>query len=145
MGRYLVTGAAGFIGSKVAELLLDAGNLVVGIDNMNAAYDRRMKDWRLERLIGRPGFTFERVDIAERAALDALWEQHAPFDGIIVTAAPDHVPPPLRDQLGPGGKIVIPVGPPGGVQSLWLVEQRDGRWVSINQGAVRFVPFVRGQ
>ena len=71
------------------------------------------------------------------------WEQHAPFDGIIVTAAPDHVPPPLRDQLGPGGKMVIPVGPPGGVQSLWLVEQRDGRWVSINQGAVRFVPFVR--
>ena len=73
------------------------------------------------------------------------WEQHAPFDGIIVTAAPDHVPPPLRDQLRPGGKMVIPVGPPGGVQSLWLVGQRDGRWVSINQGAVRFVPFVRGQ
>ena len=73
------------------------------------------------------------------------WEQHAPFGGIIVTAAPDHVPSPLRDQLGPRGKIVIPVGPPGGVQSLWLIEQRDGRWVSINQGAVRFVPFVRGQ
>ena len=73
------------------------------------------------------------------------WEEHAPYDGIIVTAAPDHVPPPLRDQLRPEGKMVIPVGPPGGVQSLWLIEQRDGRWVSLNQGAVRFVPFVRGQ
>ena len=72
------------------------------------------------------------------------WKQHAPYDGIIVTAAPDHVPSPLRDQLGPGGKMVIPVGPPGGVQSLWLIEQRDGKWVSFNQGAVRFVPFVRG-
>lgn len=73
------------------------------------------------------------------------WEEHAPYDGIIVTAAPDHVPSPLRDQLGPKGKMVIPVGPPGGVQSLWLIEQRDGQWVSLNQGAVRFVPFVREQ
>ncbi|MCI0803291.1 MAG: protein-L-isoaspartate(D-aspartate) O-methyltransferase [Chloroflexi bacterium] len=73
------------------------------------------------------------------------WEEHAPYDGIIVTAAPDHVPASLRDQLGPKGKMVIPVGPTGGVQSLWLIEQRDGQWVSLNQGAVRFVPFVRGQ
>ncbi len=73
------------------------------------------------------------------------WEEHAPYDGIIVTAAPDHVPSSLRDQLGPEGKMVIPVGPPGGVQSLWLIEQRDGKWVSLNQGAVRFVPFVREQ
>jgi protein-L-isoaspartate(D-aspartate) O-methyltransferase len=73
------------------------------------------------------------------------WEEHEPYDGIIVTAAPDHVPPPLRDQLDPQGKMVIPVGPPGGVQSLWLIEQREGRWVSTNQGAVRFVPFVRGR
>ena len=73
------------------------------------------------------------------------WEEHAPYDGIIVTAAPDHVPASLRDQLGSKGKMVIPVGPTGGVQSLWLIEQRDGQWVSLNQGAVRFVPFVRGQ
>ena len=73
------------------------------------------------------------------------WEEYAPCDGIIVTAAPDHVPPPLRDQLAAEGKIVIPVGPSGSVQTLWLVEKRDGRWISINQGAVRFVPFVRAQ
>jgi protein-L-isoaspartate(D-aspartate) O-methyltransferase len=73
------------------------------------------------------------------------WEEHAPYDGIIVTAAPDHVPAALRSQLSPRGKMVIPVGPTGGVQSLWLIEQREGRWVSLNQGPVRFVPFVREQ
>ena len=73
------------------------------------------------------------------------WAEHAPFDGIIVTAAPDHVPPPLLAQLKPNGKIVIPVGPPGSVQTLWLTEQQEGQWVSHNQGAVRFVPFLREQ
>ena len=71
------------------------------------------------------------------------WEQHAPFDGIIVTAAPDHVPPPLLAQLKPDGVVVIPVGPPGDIQTLWLIEQREGEWVSTNHGLVRFVPLVR--
>ena len=71
------------------------------------------------------------------------WDEHGPFDGIIVTAAADHIPPPLLDQLKLTGKMVIPVGPPGGVQTLWLVEWREDRWVSINQGGVRFVPFLR--
>lgn len=70
------------------------------------------------------------------------WEEHAPFDGIIVTAAPDHVPPPLLKQVKPSGKVIIPVGPPGGVQTLWLIERRNGQWVSLNQGAVRFVPLL---
>ena len=70
------------------------------------------------------------------------WPEHAPFDGIIVTAAPDHVPPPLLAQLAPTGKMVIPVGPPGDVQTLWLIEQREGNWVSVNWGLVRFVPFL---
>lgn len=72
------------------------------------------------------------------------WEEEAPFDAIIVTAAPDHVPPPLLAQLEHGGKMVIPVGPPGGVQTLWLIEERNGQWVSSNQGAVLFVPLTRG-
>ena len=71
------------------------------------------------------------------------WTEEAPFDGIIVTAAPDHVPSPLLAQLKPTGRIVIPVGPPGGVQTLWLVEQQEGQWVSLNQGLVRFVPLLR--
>ena len=69
--------------------------------------------------------------------------EHAPFDAIIVTAAPDHVPPPLLKQLKSTGRLVIPVGPPGSVQTLWLIENRDGQWVSTNQGLVIFVPFLR--
>ena len=70
------------------------------------------------------------------------WEEHAPFDAIIVTAAPDHIPPPLLAQLKPSGHLVIPVGPPGDVQTLWLTQQRGDQWVSYNQGAVRFVPLL---
>ena len=71
------------------------------------------------------------------------WEEEAAFDGIIVTAAPDHVPPPLLRQLADGGRMVIPVGPPGAVQSLWLIERRGNEYIRLNQGAVRFVPFTR--
>ena len=70
------------------------------------------------------------------------WEEHAPFDAIIVTAAPDHIPPPLLGQLKSSGNLVIPVGPPGDTQTLWLTQWRDGKWVSFNQGAVRFVPLL---
>ena len=66
------------------------------------------------------------------------WKEHAPFDAIIVTAAPDHIPPPLLAQLKSSGNLVIPVGPPGDVQTLWLTQRRGEEWVSFNQGAVRF-------
>ncbi len=72
------------------------------------------------------------------------WEEEAPFDAIIVTAAPDHVPPSLLTQVKPGGRVVIPVGPPGQTQTLWLMVQQNGKWVSYNQGAVIFVPLVGG-
>jgi nucleoside-diphosphate-sugar epimerase len=52
MAHYLVTGCAGFIASRVTELLVEAGHTVTGIDNLNDAYDRRLKHWRLERLKG---------------------------------------------------------------------------------------------
>ncbi len=71
------------------------------------------------------------------------WEEAAPFDGIIVTAAPDHVPQPLLQQLADGGKMVIPVGPPGAVQTLWQIERSGDEYIRLNQGAVRFVPFTR--
>ncbi len=65
MEHYLLTGVAGFIASKVAEFLLADGHTVVGIDNLNDAYDVRLKQWRLAQLGGRPGFEFHRMDIAE--------------------------------------------------------------------------------
>lgn len=91
MGNYLVTGAAGFIGSRVTELLLDAGHRVVGIDNLNDAYDVRVKYWRLNRLLGRPNFTFHQLDISDRRALEgaqlAEEGQSASLDGVINLAA----------------------------------------------------------
>ncbi len=87
MGRYILTGAAGFIGSRVADLLLRDGHSVLGVDNLSAAYDVRMKDYRLQGLLRREGFKFLKADISERATMDeiaALWPQ---ADGLINLAA----------------------------------------------------------
>ena len=72
------------------------------------------------------------------------WQEEAPFDAIIVTAAPDHIPQPLVQQLKIGGKLIIPVGPVGGFQTLWLVTRTGEEEVSTrNLGGVRFVPLTR--
>jgi len=71
------------------------------------------------------------------------WPEHAPFDAVIVTAAPDHVPQPLVDQLAEGGRMVIPIGPPGGYQTLWkFVKEPDGELRAFNMGGVAFVPLT---
>jgi len=73
------------------------------------------------------------------------WEEHAPYDAIIVTCAAGQIPPPLVAQLKAGGRMVIPVGSPFATQWLMLVEKdADGRVRSRNLMAVRFVPMVRG-
>jgi UDP-glucuronate 4-epimerase len=96
MAGYVVTGTAGFIGSQVASLLLDEGHSVVGIDNMNDAYDVRLKEWRLAQLKERPGFSFAHVDISDREALfDALGENDA--EGVVNLAARAGVRPSVRD------------------------------------------------
>ena len=75
--KYLVTGCAGFIASRVVELLLDAGNVVTGVDNLNDAYDPRLKQWRLDRLLGDAGFHFANLDIAELDAVERLFARDA--------------------------------------------------------------------
>jgi len=87
MARYLVTGAAGFIASRVIEMLLDQGHEVYGVDNLNDAYDVRMKEYRLAKLQGRKGFTFQRLDISDRETLAALIEKPGKVDGVINLAA----------------------------------------------------------
>jgi protein-L-isoaspartate(D-aspartate) O-methyltransferase len=73
------------------------------------------------------------------------WAEHAPYDRIIVTAAPDHVPPALIAQLKPGGRLVIPVGPSVTGQDLMLIEKAaDGTTTTTSIIAVRFVPLTRG-
>ena len=74
------------------------------------------------------------------------WSEHAPFDAIVVTAAPDHIPQPLVDQLKVGGRMIIPVGPVGGFQTLWMVTRTSEDEVQTrNLGGVRFVPFTRDE
>jgi protein-L-isoaspartate(D-aspartate) O-methyltransferase len=71
------------------------------------------------------------------------WEEHAPYDAIIVTAAPDHVPQPLVKQLKEGGRLVIPVGPVGGYQKLWRFTKVGDELEAQDLGGVLFVPLVR--
>jgi nucleoside-diphosphate-sugar epimerase len=85
MANYLVTGSAGFIGSKVTELLLAQGHSVTGIDNINDAYDQRLKQWRLGQLQGKPGFTFHQMDICHREGMRQIF--HPGFDAVINLAA----------------------------------------------------------
>ncbi len=70
------------------------------------------------------------------------WPEYAPFDAILITAAPDHLPAPLAEQLKEGGRLVIPIGPPGGYQSLWkFINEKEGL-KAYNLGGVIFVPFT---
>ncbi len=72
------------------------------------------------------------------------WPEAAPFDAIIVTAASDRVPPPLVEQLKPGGRLVIPIGPAGAIQTLWqFTLAENDQLIAFNLGEVRFVPFIR--
>jgi nucleoside-diphosphate-sugar epimerase len=85
MGNYLITGAAGFIGARTAELLIREGHTVVGIDNMNDAYDPRMKQYRLRKLQAMPGFNFHQQDISDKSIIDQF--KNEKFDGVINLAA----------------------------------------------------------
>lgn len=71
------------------------------------------------------------------------WPVKAPFDAIVVTAAPERIPPPLLDQLADDGRMIIPVGPTGDTQALTLVTKTDGTVSRRTLAPVRFVPFLR--
>lgn len=84
--KILVTGSAGFIGWKVTKKILERGDSVVGVDNMNTYYDPRMKEWRLQTLQEFKNFTFIKEDITNYEALEQLFRSHS-FDAIINLAA----------------------------------------------------------
>jgi protein-L-isoaspartate(D-aspartate) O-methyltransferase len=71
------------------------------------------------------------------------WEAFGPYDAIIITAAPDHLPQPLPGQLREGGRLIAPIGPIGALQSLWLFTKVNGELETLNLGGVNFVPFTR--
>jgi UDP-glucuronate 4-epimerase len=76
LAKYLVTGAAGFIASKVSEFLMKAGHTVLGVDSMNDAYDVRLKEWRLKQLQLNPAFHFTRTEINDTEGLRPLFAQN---------------------------------------------------------------------
>ena len=73
------------------------------------------------------------------------WKEKSPFDAIIVTAAAEHIPPPLIEQLKENGRMIIPVGSPFMVQQLMLVEKKNGKVRTTSMMPVRFVPFKRSR
>jgi protein-L-isoaspartate(D-aspartate) O-methyltransferase len=75
----------------------------------------------------------------------AGWPEHAPFDRVMVTAAPDQIPKPLVDQLAAGGKLVIPVGAQGREQWMTIVDKTASGTVERRTIPVQFVPFTRGK
>lgn len=100
-----------------------------------------------------PGLTKSAGEVLDRLGYENItlrtgdgykgWPEHAPFDGIVVTAAADHIPPPLVDQLKPGGKLIIPVEGGGGFQELILVEKgENGTTRERSVLPVRFVPLT---
>lgn len=85
MGNYLVTGAAGFIGARTSEMLIEQGHTVVGIDAVNDAYDPRIKEYRLKKLLVLPGFKFHRRDISDKSCIELFKDEK--LDGVIHLAA----------------------------------------------------------
>ena len=107
--KVLLTGCTGFIGWKVCEFLLEQGYFVIGVDNLNDAYDVRLKKWRLDRLMKYSNFAFYRVDITNLPALERLFSQqcehtteqysssHSPFIAVLNLAARAGVRQSLED------------------------------------------------
>ena len=88
--KYLVTGAAGFIASQVSKQILDQGDQVVGLDNLNDYYDLRLKNWRLEQLKNHSNsqnFSFTELDIEDHSELSELFIDKGPFDAVLNLAA----------------------------------------------------------
>jgi UDP-glucuronate 4-epimerase len=86
--KILVTGTAGFIGFHLAKTLLERGDEVIGVDNMNAYYDISLKQARLDQLLPYPKFTDVRMDIADREGISALFKQHQPQRVVNLAAQP---------------------------------------------------------
>jgi UDP-glucuronate 4-epimerase len=87
MARYLVAGSAGFIGSRVSQLLLNDGHTVVGVDDLNPSYDVRLKDYRLAKLRQNSNYIHHQQNISQFSVLEKIAEESGPFEAVINLAA----------------------------------------------------------
>ncbi len=120
MSTYLVTGVAGFIASRVAEMLLDENHAVVGIDNMNAAYDVRMKEHRLAQLQDRADFRFHKIDISDWERVESLAPNLEDVDAVINLAARAGVRASVEDPW-----VYIDTNVTGTLNLLELCQRED--------------------
>ena len=117
--------------AAVASHLVGSVYTIEIIESLAGAAARRLRELGYSDVVARQGDGYYG------------WPEHAPFDAIVVTAAAGHIPPPLVQQLAPGGRMVIPVGGQFQVQQLVLVEKRpDGSVTTRSLLPVRFVPLV---
>ena len=121
---------SGYQAAVLAEIVKEVYTIEIVTELGNAAVDR------LKKL----GYGKVKVKLADGYH---GWNEQAPFDAIVVTAAAEYVPPPLIEQLKDGGKMVIPVGSPFMTQMLMLVEKKGKKIISKNLLPVAFVPFTR--
>jgi protein-L-isoaspartate(D-aspartate) O-methyltransferase len=121
---------SGYQAAILAKLVSKVYTLEIISSLVNEAQDR------LKRL------GYDNVEVIEGDGYNG-YPQHAPYDGIIVTAAASHIPPSLKEQLKPGGRLVIPVGLPHTIQHLMLIEKVDSEvYIPRNILAVSFVPLT---
>lgn len=147
-----------YIVARMTEILLDAGPLSRVLEiGTGCGYQTAV----LAQLVGRV-FTVERLQALQQQAQKRLqamglrnvefrfgdgyqgWAEKAPFDGIIVTAAPPTLPVALVEQLAEGGRLIVPVGGQGDTQDLMLYEKRNGQLQSAMMEKVKFVPLQPG-
>ena len=121
---------SGYQAAVLAEIVRDVYTIEI-IPELAKQAEKKFKDLNYQNIHTRIGDGYHG------------WPEEAPFDAIVVTAAPDEIPTPLIEQLKEGGKLVILVGPKYSVQSLQLVTKKKGKASITNLFPVRFVPFTR--
>ncbi len=147
-----------FVVAKMTEALLDGGKggklleIGTGCGYQTAVLAPLAKQIytveRIPELLRKTKLRLRQLDIYNvRFRLGDGWEgwpKYAPYDGILVAAAAPELPQTLLEQLAPGGRLVMPVGPPGS-QKLVMVERLDDHYEQVSLGGVSFVPLVRGK
>ncbi len=129
--RVLEVGTGSGYQAAVLASIVDSVYTIEIIPDLAASATKRLRRLGYHNVVVRNGDGFDG------------WPARAPFDAIVVTAAPDAIPPPLLDQLAEGGRMIVPVGPAGGPQDLTLVTNDDGKLTRRTLAPVRFVPFLR--
>ena len=121
---------SGYQAAVLAELALEVYTIEI-VESLGKAAAQRLKRLGYENAKVRVGDGYNG------------WPDAAPFDAIMVTAGAEELPEPLIEQLAEGGRMIIPIGPHGGVRQLTLIRRKKGKYKSEKLMPVRFVPFVR--